>query len=76
MKDLFDTIVQNEVETLNRKRKPNKGSKIARYQLAQSMGSDNLESFYGEDSSWIDVDDLEAFTATEAFSLFDEFDIS
>ncbi|HVJ64716.1 MAG TPA: hypothetical protein VM901_05625 [Bdellovibrionota bacterium] len=71
MKDLFDTIVQNEVETLNRKRKPRKGSKIARYQLAQSLGSDNLERLYGEDSSWVDVDDLEAFVASERFSIDD-----
>jgi len=75
MKDLFDTIVQNEVETLNRKRKPRKGSKIARYQLAQSLGSDSLERLYGEDSSWIDVDDLEAFAASER-SLLDDFDFS
>jgi hypothetical protein len=71
MKDLFDTIVQNEVETLNRKRKPRKGSKIARYQLAQALGSDNLERLYGEDSSWVDVDDLEAFVASERFSIDD-----
>ncbi len=75
MKDLFETIVQNDIETLNRKRKPRKGSKIARYQLAQSMGDDNLERLYGEDSSWIDVDDLEAFAASER-SIIDDFDFS
>lgn len=76
MKDLFDTIVQNDPQTLNRRRKPRKGSKIARYQLAESLGSDNLERLFGHDSSWIDVDDLEAFAATEASSLLDDFEIS
>jgi hypothetical protein len=75
MKDLFDTIVQNDVETLNRKRKSRKGSKIARFQLAQSLGSDSLERLYGEDSSWIDVDDLEAFSSSDR-SLLDDFDFS
>lgn len=76
MKDLFETIVQNDVETLNRKRKERKGSKMARHQLAQAMGDDNLERLYGEETSWIDVDDLEAFAASAGASILSELDFS
>ena len=74
MKDLLETILQNDTSVYKRKRKARKGSKIARYKLAQSMGSDNTERLFGLDSSWVDVDDLEAVATSERGSILDEFE--
>ena len=58
MKDLFDTINQNNVEILGKRRKTNKGSKLARHSLKEAMGSD--DNFYGEDSpSWYDIENAD-----------------
>lgn len=58
MKDLFDTINQNSVEILGKRRKSNKGSKLARYSLKEAMGSD--DNFYGDESpSWNDIENAD-----------------
>jgi len=57
MKDLFEQINNNQLEILGRRRKANKGSKLARYALKEAMGGDDSlvdGGFYGSGNSTID----------------------
>jgi hypothetical protein len=58
MKDLFDTIEQNTVAILGKRRKANKGSPLARHSLREALGSD--DGFYGKDNlTWDDIEDTD-----------------